>query len=550
MIYLSTTLTSIFITISLVPVFKKLALRCHLVDVPNGRKVHCAPMPKTGGIAMAMGLLVPILCWAPGGGFVRALMAGAGVLVVFGLADDIKELGYRTKLVGQLIAAMALVYGGDLSLARLGDLLPDGVVLPHWMGHALTVFVIVGVTNAINLSDGLDGLAGGISLMSFLCIGLLGYQCEMVTVAVTALAVAGAIFGFLRYNSHPATVFMGDAGSQLLGFLAAGLSIRLCQGPNPLSPSLPLIILGFPILDTATVMIERMSKGKSPFVADKNHFHHKLMRLGLYHSEAVLAIYFLQSALITFAFFIRFYSDWLIVLCYLGFSGSIVCLFQIADRTGWRFKREGPFDRIVKKRLKRFRDSGLHIAVPFGLLHWCLPLFVLFICLIPAAPHWLIRSLYLAWAGAMLAGWHLWGQEGKELGARIFQFFLMPVALFQAEFFRPDWLAGTWLRMYHLSFVLIALLVVHILKTTRRRKGFHVSTMDYLIVFIAIVVPLLPMNKMRDTLVINILPQIIVLFFAFEVLLGELRGNYSRSCLLCMGCMLAGGAWGIVRVFI
>ncbi|MFH0726563.1 MAG: MraY family glycosyltransferase [Pseudomonadota bacterium] len=548
MLYLSTTLTSIFITISLVPLLRKFALRFQLVDIPNARKVHCEPMPKSGGLAMAIGFAVPILFWMPADGFVVSLLAGAGVIVTFGLLDDIKDLGYKPKLAGQLIAALLLCFFGDVTIDRMGDLLPDGMILPGFLSRGLTLFVIVGVTNAINLSDGLDGLAGGISMLSFLCIGILGYQSEMPVIATLAFAVVGAIFGFLRFNTHPATVFMGDAGSQLLGFLAAGLSLKLCQGSNALSPSLPLIILGFPILDTLTVMIERIRKGRSPFVADKNHFHHKLMRLGLFHSEAVFAIYVLQSMLILFAFFFRFHSDWLLVLFYALFSGSVLGGIRYACRAGWQFKREGFLDVRLKRRLKVLRDRDFQIIVPFWIVEWCLPVFFLAISLLPATSSRLFGGLYLGWAAGMLLVSAYSGQKGKELGIRLFQFFLIPVMLLRVEIDSPEWLTEKLLLGYHLMFLLIAVLVIFIVKNTRRKKGFHASTMDYLILFVSVFVPLLPLPHLQQAQLIRILPQIIVLFFSIEVLLGELRGNYTRSCRLCVMCMFVAGIksvfWG------
>lgn len=218
-------------------------------------------------------------------------------------------------------------------------LLPDNVFLPDWFAIPFTLIAIVGVTNAINLSDGLDGLAGGISLLSFICIGCLAYCSANIVIALLSIAVVGAILGFLRFNTYPAVMFMGDAGSQLLGFLAVTLSLALTQGNTSFTPLLPLILLGFPVLDTLTVMFERVAGGKSPFVADKNHFHHKLIRLGLYHTEAVLVIYIFQAFLVTSAFVFRFYPEWFLLIFYIIFSTGILSGFFVAKKRGWKFKR-------------------------------------------------------------------------------------------------------------------------------------------------------------------------------------------------------------------
>jgi len=327
MIYFTTLLLSMFITIGLIPIMKGMAVKVDAMDVPGPRKVHTKPIPRIGGVAMAVGTLIPVLLWLPGNPLVQSITAGAGIIVVASAIDDIKPLGYKTKFIAQIFAAIVIIHFGGISIHNLGVLLPEGVPLPKVVSILLTLMVVVGVTNAINLSDGLDGLAGGITLLTFICIAYLVFRCEQIAIAIIAVAAAGAIFGFLRYNTHPAVIFMGDSGSQFLGFMAIVLPIALTQQNTPRSPYLPLIILGFPILDTLTVMTERLTKGRSPFVADKNHFHHKLMRVGMFHTEAVFTIYVLQTMLVITAIVFRYYSDWLFILIYIGFASVIVAGF-------------------------------------------------------------------------------------------------------------------------------------------------------------------------------------------------------------------------------
>ncbi|MDY6953454.1 MAG: MraY family glycosyltransferase, partial [Thermodesulfobacteriota bacterium] len=189
MLYLSTLLFSMFITLSLIPWFTKLAVRIHAVDVPNERKVHPHPVPKSGGLAMALGAVVPVLLTAHADPFLRALVLGAGIVVLFGLVDDFKGLGYKAKFMGQIGAALVVVLYGGVKITSLGMLLPDDVVLPEWVAIPFTLLVIVGVSNAINLADGLDGLAGGICLLSFICIGYLAFLGEHVYVALLSVAM-------------------------------------------------------------------------------------------------------------------------------------------------------------------------------------------------------------------------------------------------------------------------------------------------------------------------------------------------------------------------
>jgi UDP-GlcNAc:undecaprenyl-phosphate GlcNAc-1-phosphate transferase len=171
MLLLSTLLLALFITIALIPVSRKLAIRMNGIDIPNERKVHPYPIPKSGGIAMALGAMISVLIWAHGDQLVKAVLMGTGIVVLFGLIDDFRGLGYKPKFAGQITAAMIFILYGGIKIKSLGMLLPDDMLLPDWLAFPLTLIVIVGVTNAINLSDGLDGLAGGISLLSFICIG-------------------------------------------------------------------------------------------------------------------------------------------------------------------------------------------------------------------------------------------------------------------------------------------------------------------------------------------------------------------------------------------
>lgn len=364
MLYFSTLLISMFITISLIPLFRRAALKLNVMDVPDSRKIHSCPIPKCGGLAMAFGVLLPVLFWQKADAFVWTFVAATGLIVLFGVADDLRDLNYKTKFAGQIVAALLVILIGGVKITSLGMLLPDGVVLPDWLAVPLTLIVIVGVTNSINLADGLDGLAGGISVFIFVCIGYLAYQTENTAVVILCMAMIGALFGFLRFNSYPAQLFMGDAGSQMLGFTSAVLALCLTQQSAPLSPLLPLILLGFPILDTFLVMAERVRSGKSPFAADKRHFHHKLLAFGLYHSEAVFLIYLLQAFLVSMAFVLRFYSDWLILVAYLVFSGIVLSFFEVVGKTGRQLERPGALlDKTIKFRLSTIKKAALAIKV-------------------------------------------------------------------------------------------------------------------------------------------------------------------------------------------
>jgi UDP-GlcNAc:undecaprenyl-phosphate GlcNAc-1-phosphate transferase len=529
MIFLSTLLISVLLTALMIPLLSGLALRFNLVDVPNERKVHTRPIPRVGGLAMTVGAFVPIAYWCRGEKFVMAYLAGAGVLVLFGLLDDFTDLSPRWKLVGQITAALIMVYGGGLRISNVGMLAPDGYLLPVWFGVPFTVLSIVGVTNAINLSDGLDGLAGGISLLSLCCISYLAYLDGDITIALIGLSLCGAIFGFLRYNSYPATIFMGDVGSQLLGYTAITLALSLTQGNTALSPALPFLILGFPVLDTLTVMTGRIVRRRSPFSADKTHFHHCLLALKLHQSESVMVIYTIQVSLILTAFLLRFHSDWLLLGGYLGFSGTVLATFYISRRHNWEPERLVPLERL-KAAVRHLRDETDFIKYLFLTLKGGM-LTVLILTMLSTAriPGYISLG---ALAGIVGLAWvyFLWPRFLEDY-LRVVLYLLIPAGIYFSSIRMEKAPNELPVQLYHLLFALLALLNVLVSKLTRRKQGFKSTPLDFLILFLALVVPNLPESNMREYHLGMIAAKIIICYFSCEVILAELRGKFQRVAL-------------------
>ena len=504
-----------------------LAVKFHAVDIPEARKMHASPMPRSGGIAMAIGMFIPVLFWAYDDVLVKAILAGSGIIVILGLIDDIANLDYRIKFGGQIVAAVIVMWFGGLKINHLGLLLPENIVLPAGLVFALTLVVIIGVTNAINLADGLDGLAGGISLLSFICIAYLAYQNNNSAIAVIAVAIVGASFGFLRFNTHPAVVFMGDAGSQLLGFMAITLSIAITQKHSALSPVLPLILIGFPILDTMTVLLERIHEGRHPFKADNKHFHHKLVRLGFYHTEAVSVIYILQAALVTCAYIFRFYSEWFLLAFYLVFSGLILVGFVIPEKSGWKFKRTGYFDKVIKGKLKEIRERRIHIALSSRSVEFGVPILLVLTSMLARGSPPYIKWFALALIGAICVT-RIIHRTWSGGVMRVAVYLSIPFLVYFSEKDLSDWMPAEVKLIYHLAFIVLIFLVFITLRFTRRTKGFKSSPMDFLILFIALVVPNLPDAQIQSYHLGMIATKVIVLFFSYEVLIGELRGKLDR----------------------
>jgi UDP-GlcNAc:undecaprenyl-phosphate GlcNAc-1-phosphate transferase len=531
MIFLSTLLLAVVITIGMTPLLSSLAIRHNLVDLPDERKVHSRPIPRIGGIAMACGAFAPLLFWNYADRFVLAFLAGSAILVFFGLLDDFYDLSPKIKFAGQILAATIVIAAGGVQITSLGALLPDAMLLPTAVGVPLTLVSIVGATNAINLSDGLDGLAGGICLLIFAALGYLAYLEGSPVIGLISLALFGVLFGFLRFNTHPATIFMGDAGSQFLGFSAATLAISLTQSRPTLSPVLPLILLGFPILDTLTVMVTRIARKRSPFSADKNHFHHHLLGLGLHQSESVLVIYILQTLLVTAALLLRYYSDWVLLICYLLFSTAVLAFFSRARRKEWQPGRLRLFNNRITARLRLIKREGYMIKSTFLLFEIGIPLLMLATCLLAGPAPGYVRIPALLLALAICLSW-FWAERYVSKVLRASLYLIIPFAVFLSET-RPILPLDNFPRSaLTMLFIAFAVMILVISKFSRRQSGFKSSPMDFLIIILAVAIPSLPDQRLHEYQVGLVAAKVIMLYFSFEVLMAEQRGKLHRIALV------------------
>lgn len=521
-LFLTTLFLSLFITISLVPLFTKLAFKFQLVDIPDERKVHTKPVPRVGGAAMAIGFFAVCLAFMEKGNFTTAFLLGAVVIVIFGLIDDFFTLGHRVKFASQIVAALVVIFYGGVNIVDFGSLLPGSFSLPGWASVILTLVVIVGITNAINLSDGLDGLAAGISFLVFTTIAYLSYRVGMMEVMIPAIAMAGATFGFLRFNTYPASIFMGDGGSQLLGFTGIVLAIKLTQASTSLSPALPLLLFGLPILDTLTVMTQRVIDGRSPFHPDKNHIHHKLMRLGLFHTEAVFTIYVIQSVLVVSALFFCFIWDWLIILGYLVFALTILFTFTITEKRGYKLKRSF-LDRRLKARLKILKRRGRIIRFFFTALKLGLLFILFFSVLLPAQ----ITPFFTSIAGILIAILTIslvYKKLPEEFAARLALYLSVPYLIYLSTTTGTvNWTTVDFSVIYDLAFLFLAFFAIMVLRFTRRKKGFEFSTMDFLILVVVFVLLVIPDAQVQDQHLGLLASKVMIIFFSFEILVGEFR---------------------------
>lgn len=291
------------VALILTPAVRWLALRIGAVDVPTGRKVHLQAMPRLGGVAIwagftlstcALGWFKPEI-WRPE---MTGLLIGSFGIVLVGVADDMYDLSPKVKLVGQILAAVSVIpFGLSVDFVTNPLYEPDVLEL-GWLRIPITVFWIIGVTNAVNLIDGLDGLAAGIAAIAAVTLSIVAWTQGQILIVYLALALAAASVGFLKYNFHPARIFMGDTGAMFLGFVLACLSIMgLAKVATVISVFVPILIVGIPILDTGFAIFRRYQKGQPIFQADKGHLHHRLLALGFSHPQTVLIIYGINTIL-------------------------------------------------------------------------------------------------------------------------------------------------------------------------------------------------------------------------------------------------------------
>ncbi len=286
------------------PPVKLLAARTGALDRPDARKVHKKPIPRIGGIAIYAAFLVAMIVVRMYAELTGDLLRGisglilSGTLIMLvGVVDDYKNLPAKVKLLGQIIAAALLVVGFDVRIDFVTDPFGDYIYL-EWFAVPATIFWLVGLSNTINLIDGLDGLAAGVSGLAALTIMCVALEQDVMIVAVLTAALAGAAVGFLFFNFNPASIFMGDSGALFLGFMLAGISvIGAVKCAATIALIVPILALGLPILDTAFAIVRRYRGGVPIFRPDKGHLHHRLLGLGFTQRQAVLLMYVISALL-------------------------------------------------------------------------------------------------------------------------------------------------------------------------------------------------------------------------------------------------------------
>lgn len=506
---------SLLIGAVLTPCLMLGATRMGLLDQPDLRKVHKEPIARVGGIAFALGALVAIAYWAPHHALVIGTLAGALIIVFMGSLDDFFDLPVRYKFLGQVLAAGVVAISTALSWQPFSSLL--GFDLPFWISIALTIFILVTMTNATNLSDGLDGLAGGLSFLSFGLVAYLAYQINDSLVVYLTLPVMGGLLGFLRFNTYPARVFMGDGGSQFLGFVLGVSALLLTQvDRSPISPWLVMFIFGVPLMDLIAVTIQRLLSGGSPFKADRQHLHHKLLSLGFSHHQVVLILYGLQILLVLMAYACRWSSDgflmglYFLLLAWLGTFYYGVASGRLRPEAFRKWSTGVLYWRT-------WVDSNQWLSqwCLYGLLAGMMGFFLLGVLSSFSVP---TGISYLALGLVVLVfGGSLGNSKSILLTTRMALYLGSTFLLYEVEHVLVE-AAPQLTALFQGFFILLIiglLLAIHLDKD----KRFQSNPMDFLVLFLALMMLVLLKIQMGAVDLGEMMAKLIVLFFVCEVLI-------------------------------
>ena len=332
----------------LTPLTKWLARRVGAVDQPRARGLADRPMPRLGGLAIFAGALLAAIIWLPNTEETRGILAGAAVITAVGAADDVLSLAPQWKLSGQVIAALIPVLSGvkvtDVTLPVIGPM------QFHSLSGVITLLGLVAVMNVVNFSDGIDGLAAGVCAISGIAFTIIAFDLHHAAAAILAAGTAGAAAGFLIHNFYPASVIMGDSGSNLLGYLLGVVAVQGSLKTNAVVTLItPLVVLLVPFLDTGFVVAKRLKYRRAPWTADANHFHHRMARIGFSQRRTVLYLYAWTMCLAAIGVALRFvpYSDhhghlhagWSLFMLGLGLMGFAASVYLVYVLEILKFKR-------------------------------------------------------------------------------------------------------------------------------------------------------------------------------------------------------------------
>ncbi len=507
------------VSMAIIPWMVRLAPRLGMIDEPDPRKVHTHSIPRVGGWGIALGTLLPLVLVLQSSPFIRSYLLAAFVLFVVGAIDDAVELGHYPKFIGQLLAVFIIVEYGGVWIHT-----PPYISAEMWnpvIGKIFAGFAILGMINATNHSDGLDGLAGGETLLSLIIVAFLALStgASVEFLSLTAAAIGG-ILGFLRYNTHPAIVFMGDSGSTFLGFTIAVLVITLSQEiATSMSPAVVLLILGLPVIDILAVLAQRIYQKMNWFKATRNHIHHRLLDLNFDHYETVVIIYLIQAVMVVTGLLLRFESDYFLTFIYVFYCSVIFASLLVVNHYGWQAHQHGEETQVtmIVKSLKN--SSGLNNSITWAIT-LLLPLYliasVIDISRIPQDFSYTCAGLL----GVLILDW---------IFVRRITFLTRAIVSITSIFvvYLEHYLGSNAILANHsdVFFVMLGALIVISLRLKIGSK-FKTTPMDYLLAFGVVILAIFSSNLEHANAISYLIVKGMIVLYA-----GELLLNYSQRYL-------------------
>lgn len=535
---------ALFVTLVLIPPLSRVSGFLALQDMPGARKIHAEPIPCVGGFGIVAGVFLSILVLLPLEAYVQVYLIAACLIFIFGVWDDTRNLNYKWKFAAQAVPVAVALQGGFL-MEHLPFFGLDPV--SPWISYPITALFLLGLTNAVNLFDGLDGLAGGCMLLTLGAIAFLDQMAGGSEIIVISLATMGAILSFLYFNTYPARVFLGDAGSQFLGFTVGALAILLTQRAHmALNPALPLLLLGLPILDTAWVLILRIWQGRSPFIGDRQHLHYRILNFGFTHSGAVAVIYVVQAVMVATGILLMYQGDLLVVSAFLleclVFAGFVLC----ASLLGWQWR---PFELgrnhglrgpqfLVPLILTRVHAAASTFMTTFIELALCL--FLVAGALNSGHLSHDFSLLALIVAGLMLFSAFL-ARASTLLVTRIGVYVCGLLALTAFHTLTEEMAVVDWAID---AFFLILAVLVAISIRTARAELFQVTPQDLLVMLFAISLPSLPVEIFNHFPIGYFFIRAVILFYACEYLVSMASHRYIRLRIATFASLVIVGAHG------
>jgi UDP-GlcNAc:undecaprenyl-phosphate GlcNAc-1-phosphate transferase len=512
--YLFTFLMALGLSLVIIPILIRNSARMRLMDTPAGdpRKIHSESIPRSGGLGIIISGGIALLLLLPPDKSLLSFLLACLVIISFGLLDDFLKLSPLQKLGGQAVGVVIAMSGGMVMTE-----LPLLSSSPVWLAHVITFFFVMGVINGVNFSDGMDGLAAGTTLMSLLLILILALESDNAQIAAISLAVSASLLGFLRFNTHPARIFMGDSGSQFLGFVVAWLIIGLSQSDSSnITTLMPLLVLGIPIMDILQVVPVRVHKRLPLAGPDNEHLHHQVAKLAFHHDEVVAIMYVLQAILLSGAFILRDANDFVALLFYAVYVSTILGTIYLFNILGWQARKPRP-DGSVRRNSFFRRLSVLHPYTGkfFGIF---IALYLGAAAILSTALSKVMVYMALFWAAVLLIV-NIVSRNRWPIGlGRVATYTTVSLLVYglTASVNSPvvNWLIDGSLLVFALALALAIRIT--------RKEYFWLTTQDLLVLlFVVILVPHLPIDVVQASSTGRLIFRTCILLYACEYVLAR-----------------------------